>query len=174
MEIYLVRHTTPAISKEICYGQSDIPLAATFTEESQRVLEKLPASVDMVYTSPLSRCLQLAQRIPHQALEQVSQLKEMNFGDWELRPWSEIPKQELDPWMNDFVNYQVPNGESMEMLADRVARWYENLMTTPLDKVVVVTHAGPIRIILSKVHGTALEEAFKLYPVDYGEVILIN
>ncbi|MEM9830306.1 MAG: alpha-ribazole phosphatase [Bacteroidota bacterium] len=174
MEIYLVRHTTPAISKGICYGQSDIPLAATFTEESRRVLAKLPTSVDIVYTSPLSRCLQLAQRIPHQTLEQVSQLKEMDFGDWELRPWSEIPKQELDPWMNDFVYCQVPNGESMKMLADRVTRWYESLMATTFDKVVVVTHAGPIRIILSKVHGTPLQEAFNLYPVDYGEVIMVS
>ncbi|MEM6845112.1 MAG: alpha-ribazole phosphatase [Bacteroidota bacterium] len=174
MEIYLVRHTTPAISREICYGQSDIALAATFMEESQRVLEKLPPSVDTVYTSPLSRCLQLAQRIPHQALEQVSQLKEMNFGDWELLPWSDIPKHELDLWMNDFVNHPVPNGESMKMLADRVARWYDSLMAKPLDKVVVVTHAGPIRIILSKVHGTPLQEAFNLYLVDYGEVIMVS
>ena len=97
MEIYLDRHTTPDISKGICYGQSDISLAATFPEESRKVLEKLPALVDMVYTSPLKRCLELATLIPTQELRQVSQLREMNFGNWELLPWSEIPRQELDP-----------------------------------------------------------------------------
>ncbi|MEM9897397.1 MAG: alpha-ribazole phosphatase, partial [Bacteroidota bacterium] len=27
MEIYLIRHTTPEISKNICYGQSDLELS---------------------------------------------------------------------------------------------------------------------------------------------------
>lgn len=86
MEIYLIRHTTPKIAKEICYGQSDIALASTFREEAKGVLQELPKSVHKVYSSPLKRCLQLAALIPHQSLDQVPQLQEMNFGDWELRP----------------------------------------------------------------------------------------
>lgn len=42
MEIYLIRHTTPKIAKEICYGQSDIALASTFREEAKGVLQELP------------------------------------------------------------------------------------------------------------------------------------
>ncbi|MEM9144148.1 MAG: alpha-ribazole phosphatase [Bacteroidota bacterium] len=174
MEMYLVRHTTPDIAQGICYGQSDIPLAKTFPEESKRVLAQLPQTVDMLYTSPLTRCLELAQWIPCQKREQCPQLMEMDFGDWELRPWDQIPKQALDHWMADFVDHQVPNGESMQILAHRVNQWYAALLEKPFKKVVVVTHAGPIRILLSTVHQTPLGEAFERYPIAYGEVITIG
>lgn len=174
MEIYLIRHTTPDITREICYGQSDIGLTDSFPEESKSILKELPSSLDRIYTSPLTRCLQLAQLIPHRSLEQVSQLKEMDFGDWELKPWSEIPKTELDPWMADFVHQQVPNGESMTILANRVLSWYSSLKSLKLGKVAIVTHAGPIRVILSEVNQTPLEEAFQRYSVKYGEVVTIH
>ena len=174
MEVYLIRHTTPDISKEICYGQSDIALSQSFLEESKLILQELPTLVDKVYTSPLERCLQLAKLIPSQQFEEVAQLKEMNFGDWELKPWSDIPKSQITPWMEDFVNKQVPNGESMNMLAHRVKDWYKKLLATNYKKVALVTHAGPIRIILSEVNQTPLEEAFIRYSINYGEVILID
>lgn len=174
MEIYLVRHTTPDIPKTICYGQSDISLATTFIEESKRVLDELPTSADIIYTSPLKRCLELAKLIPHQEIKASLNLKEMHFGDWELKPWSEIPREELNPWMEDFVNHQVPNGESMQLLADRVNRWYTKLLATYSKQVIIVTHAGPIRVLLSTVNRTPLEEAFERYQIDYGEVIVIG
>lgn len=172
MEIYLIRHTTPDISKEICYGQSDIALAPTFHEEAKSILKELPKSVEKVYTSPLKRCIQLAEVIPHKILEEVSQLREMNFGDWELKRWNDIPESELNPWMENFVHEQVPNGESMQMLADRVVGWYLGLQFD-VGKVAIVTHAGPLRILLSHINQTPLEEAFQRYNVKYGEVIII-
>ena len=41
MEIYLVRHTTPAIEKGVCYGQTDLNVAETFEEEVELVLKNL-------------------------------------------------------------------------------------------------------------------------------------
>jgi len=174
MEIYLIRHTTPDITKEICYGQSDISLASTFPEESKSVFAKLPASIDKVYTSTLKRCHQLAKDIPHDELELVPELQEMNFGDWELKPWSDIPAEELNPWMENFVNQQVPKGESMKILANRVTQAYRRILEANHERIAIVTHAGPIRIILSEVNQTPLEEAFQRYKIEYGEVTLIN
>lgn len=174
LEIYLIRHTTPDISKGICYGQSDISLATSFADETQKVIGHLPAEIDVVYSSPLSRCVDLASAITVQAVQLVPELQEMNFGDWELKPWSDISKDAIDPWMNDFVNYQVPNGESMQLLARRVNRWYGELLATNPERVVIVTHAGPIRVLLSTINRTPLEEAFDRYQVDYGQVILVH
>ncbi|MEM9897222.1 MAG: alpha-ribazole phosphatase [Bacteroidota bacterium] len=172
MVVYLIRHTTPNISKEICYGQSDIALAKSFHEEVQVILPQLPDKVDEVYTSPLSRCLQLAEIIPHKMLKEVPQLQEMNFGEWEMKQWNDIPEDELNPWMENFVNEQVPNGESMQLVADRVIGWYSGLQFDG-KKVAIVTHAGPLRILLSHINQTPLEEAFQRYKVEYGEVIVI-
>ncbi|MEM6866068.1 MAG: alpha-ribazole phosphatase [Bacteroidota bacterium] len=174
MEIYLIRHTAPDIDKGICYGQSDIPLAQTFSDESNHVLAQLPGTMDIVFTSPLKRCLELAELIPSKKLKESSQLMEMDFGDWEMKPWGEIPKNELNPWMEDFVNHNVPNGESMTILAHRVNQWYSKLKATSFEKVAIVTHAGPIRILLSTINQTPLAEAFKRYQIDYGEMITIG
>ncbi|MDW3192949.1 MAG: alpha-ribazole phosphatase [Cytophagales bacterium] len=170
MEIYLVRHTTPDIAKEICYGQSDVLLSGNFPEEAKAVLQQLPDKIDAVYTSPLDRCKALAKMIPSPKLTEAAEMMEMNFGDWELRPWSAIDQEELDPWMADFVHHQVPNGESMQLLVNRVNTWYQNLLQSTDTRVVVVCHAGPIRVLLSLINHTRLEEAFQRYSVAYGEV----
>ena len=60
MEIYLIRHTAPDIEKGICYGQTDLELAHTFSVEAREVLKQLPNQFDAVYTSPLKRYKQLA------------------------------------------------------------------------------------------------------------------
>ncbi|MEN1785179.1 MAG: alpha-ribazole phosphatase [Bacteroidota bacterium] len=174
MEIFIVRHTTPDIDKGICYGQSDVSLAVTFPEEAKQVLRQLPKKPIVVYSSPSKRCVALAQQIPYQNMVQSADLMEMNFGDWELKPWSDIPKETLNPWMEDFVNYKVPDGESMRILADRVNHWFEHLHTTNDETVVIVTHAGPIRVLLSAIHQTPLEEAFERYQVAYGEVFIVS
>ncbi|MEM9329027.1 MAG: alpha-ribazole phosphatase [Bacteroidota bacterium] len=170
MEIHLVRHTTPDVAEGVCYGQTDLPLAQTFDEEAKRVKEQLPTQVDWVFSSPLGRCKRLASLLSEE-LELVDELKEMNFGAWEMQAWSDIPKDELDPWMRDFVNKAVPGGESMKLLSDRVNQWYERLLTMGEGSVIIVSHAGPIRVILSTINDTPLEQAFKRYRVDYGEVI---
>ena len=46
MEIYLVRHTTPAINNGICYGQTDVDLNFdTFESEFCDINDKLPADI---------------------------------------------------------------------------------------------------------------------------------
>ena len=53
MQIYLVRHTTPDIGHDTCYGRKDIVLAASFEQEASEVLEKLLR--DQAATFPSAR-----------------------------------------------------------------------------------------------------------------------
>ena len=94
MEIYLIRHTTPEIEKGVCYGDSDIPLKDTFFLESEKVLNAIPLNFDEVYSSPLQRCKQLAHVISED-ITIDNRLKELNFGSWELKKWSDIPHDEI-------------------------------------------------------------------------------
>ena len=41
MLIHLIRHTKPEIAAGICYGQTDLELASSFTQEADTVLSKL-------------------------------------------------------------------------------------------------------------------------------------
>ena len=63
MEIYLIRHTTPKIDKGVCYGQSDIELADSFSMEFKEISKSIPKTFEKVYSSPLKRCTRLASLI---------------------------------------------------------------------------------------------------------------
>lgn len=63
MEIYLIRHTTPAIKKGLIYGRMDVPLAASFDQEKEVILKQLPSRLDAIYSSPSKRCCALADTL---------------------------------------------------------------------------------------------------------------
>ncbi len=172
MELYLVRHTTPNIEKGICYGQSDIGITSSFHTEVKKIHQQIPMQeVSKVYSSPLQRCKLLAKTFNQEILFD-DRLKELNFGDWELQPWDAIHSRELDPWMKDFVNVQVPNGESYIMLQQRVLDFYGSLDLSLSEKIVVITHAGPIRALLSHFQKIDLKDSFNI-KVNYGQVTTI-
>ncbi|WP_433813445.1 alpha-ribazole phosphatase [Flavobacterium johnsoniae] len=176
MEIYLVRHTETICEKGICYGQSDVDIAAPFDEIFDRIISELPSQA-LIFSSPLKRCSILAKHIQKNtnaiSYQEDDRLKEMNFGDWELKPWNEIPPEELNPWMEDFVNIPVSNGESFTELHSRVGGFLTEQISDLKHPVIIVAHAGIIRSILCHQTSLPLKEAFQ-NKVDFGEVIRIE
>ncbi|MGL1889791.1 MAG: alpha-ribazole phosphatase [Reichenbachiella sp.] len=172
MEIYLIRHTTPDIEKGICYGQSDIPLTDSFVNESVALKEHLPDDFDLVLSSPLIRCTSLANSIST-VYNTDDRLKELSFGDWELKPWNSIPQKEMTPWMSDFVTTPPPNGESYQDLSIRLKELMEELKLKQYDTVAIISHAGPIRAMIANTIGLPLKDSFKLQ-IDYGSISCIN
>jgi alpha-ribazole phosphatase len=199
--IYLVRHTTPAVEKGICYGQSDLDITDGFPEEAAIIRQclqddgaGLAAGVDTgidtwkIYSSPLQRCRKLAaQLFPDSVILEAGELKEIHCGLWEMRRWDHIPREETDPWMKDFVHVRIPGGESYLDLYDRVIHWFTgtlekaaittNFETTgnaEIPPIVLFTHGGVIRSILSHITGTPLIDSFKVFSLHYGCVIRIT
>ncbi|MCH4828803.1 MULTISPECIES: alpha-ribazole phosphatase [Flavobacterium] len=170
MQIYLVRHTETICPKGVCYGQSNVNLAPNFLEQFQEIKKKLPEKA-FVYSSPLTRCLELAEYcFSKQEITVDNRLKEMNFGKWELQKWDAIPEEELNPWMEDFVNISVPMGESFQVLYERVVEFWEIIQKMALEKpLVIFTHAGVIRSLICYLEKQPLKDAFN-YKVDFGEV----
>lgn len=176
MEIYLVRHTETICEKGICYGQSDVDIAAPFDEIFDRIILELPLEAH-IFSSPLKRCSILAKHIQKNinavSYQEDDRLKEMNFGDWELKNWNEIPPEQLNPWMEDFVNIQVSNGESFTELHSRVENFLSDQISEIKLPVIIVAHAGIIRSILCHQTALPLKDAFE-NKVDFGEVIRIT
>ncbi|TYP71706.1 alpha-ribazole phosphatase [Aquimarina intermedia] len=172
MEIYLIRHTTPKVDKGVCYGYTDLDIASTFEEEAERILLQLPPTEQFtVYSSPLQRCTKLAKKI-NANFKIDPRLMELNFGNWENLKWDVIPKDELDPWMQDFVNVKVPGGESYIDLSNRVRSFFDELYSTSHQKAIIITHAGPMRAILSSLQQIALKDSFSI-KINYADVIKI-
>jgi alpha-ribazole phosphatase len=187
MEIYLIRHTTPLTEKGQIYGRTDVALAESFAEEKDSIIEQLPAKCDAVFSSPSSRCTQLAKaiavnynlgtntfrRFSDQA-EVAScytdeALYELNFGDWEGKTWDTVNRKDSEIWMNDFVHLAPPNGETMLEMEQRVIQFMERLIQQSYQTVCVVTHGGVIRILLARYSGIPLKDSFSI-KVGMGEV----
>ncbi|MCC9071499.1 alpha-ribazole phosphatase [Flavobacterium sp. F-65] len=176
MEIYLVRHTETVCEKGICYGQTDVDIATPYNLIFENIAQQLPQDA-LLYSSPLKRCVLLAKHIQKQNditnYKEDNRLMEMNFGDWEMKNWNEISQEDLNPWMEDFVNVRVPDGESFVDLHKRVSDFIENeIHTKTPQKVIIVAHAGVVRSILCLLNSLPLKDAFQ-NKVDFGQVIKI-
>lgn len=175
MQLYLVRHTRLAIADGICYGQSDVPVAASFDQDWPPVAAKLAViQADAHYSSPLQRCTQLAKQLQLSNLHLDARLMELQFGDWELQAWEAIDREALDTWSADYVQHGPPNGESFMALYQRVGECLTQLQTQHRNQtVIVITHAGVIRAMLAQLLSLPLTEVFK-FQLDYGSVSLLN
>ncbi len=175
MEIYLIRHTTPQIEKGICYGQTDLDVTDSFIEEVGTIKTKLgKLNKDIIiYSSPLQRCLKLAEKLSNKLPVIEKRLMELNFGHWEMQAWDDINKTELNLWMDDFVNVACPNGESYKSLYERTSEFINELKEKNTKKAIIVSHGGAIRAILSYIKQEPLIRSFNT-KVNYGDVIKIN
>ena len=173
MEVYLVRHTETVCEKGICYGQADVEIQEDYLPLFESIKKEIPEDA-IVYSSPLKRCVILANYISKGNFKTDSRLMEMNFGDWELKKWNDIPEDEINPWMQDFVNVSVLNGESFVELYERVNIFFDEIKKiNPSKPVVIITHAGVIRSALCKISKLPLKDAFQ-NKVNFGEVKKMN
>lgn len=79
MKIVLIRHTSVDVAQGVCYGHTDVALAPTFAEEARAVADKLRGyKFDRVYTSPLSRCVKLAEACGYPDAIRDRRLKEID------------------------------------------------------------------------------------------------
>jgi alpha-ribazole phosphatase len=173
MQVYLVRHTTVAVEKNICYGQTDAPVSNNFEEEANALQKKLPTDFDTVYCSTLSRCVQLANKLTQLPIHYDERILEYHFGDWENQPWDNISKEVFDNWMENFVTQPSPNGESIQIMYNRITHFLNEMAHKNHQKVLIVAHAGVIRCVWAYLLQIPLQHIFKL-PVGFGEVFVFN
>lgn len=175
MEIYLLRHTAVSNPNKLCYGQSEIDLATDWQMHFDALKQKLEPNLygALFYSSPYQRCKQLASFLSDDQFQIDSRLSEMHFGDWEKCAWNDIDQPILNAWMADFVNYQVPRGESFVQMHHRCTQFWNELLALPTDKIFIVTHAGVIRSLLAHILSIPLDKIFQI-EVDYSSVTQIT
>lgn len=161
MKVYLVRHgETHANAQKRFAGHWDINLTDKGIGQAHEAAEKLKdVSFLRVTSSDLQRARITAETIlkyHEAALEINPDFREMNFGIWEEKTFAEIGEKDpvlLQKWFDDFKNFGVPEGESVQMLYDRVVAAYEKLVEgidTDADvNVLIVAHGGVIQCLMS-------------------------
>ena len=174
MKIYLIRHgRTEANEKRLYCGSTDLPLSKSGVELIKKCAIKYPKAQDY-YTSGMLRADQtlklLYGEIPFMS---VSELKEMNFGDFEMRAYEELKN---DPHYQEWIagdNFQkaCPNGESGAQMALRVLTAFEEIARKGRD-AVIVTHGGVIAAIMQEMFPNEGKNRYEWQPKPGGGYIV--
>lgn len=168
----LVRHGETDYNRDGRWQGSgvDVPLNQTGREQMVVVAERLAerygrGGLAALYTSDLARASEsagiLARRLRLEP-RALPDLREMSHGEWEGWRKSEILAryaEEYHAFEADPLNVRRPGGDSYGDLAQRVWPAMEELAVRHRgERIVVVSHGGPIRLVLSRALGRPLTE----------------
>jgi len=145
--LHLVRHG-PTHAKAMV-GWTDLPADLSDTDYLARLADHLPRDA-VVISSDLIRAAHTADaiqrdrtRLPHEP-----GLREINFGDWEMRRFAEIDAEDperIRAYWQTPGETAPPNGESWNSVCARVNRTVDRLITSHPDQdIVIVAHFGVI------------------------------
>ncbi|TCW81896.1 alpha-ribazole phosphatase [Burkholderia sp. SRS-46] len=179
MDVVLIRHPAVDVAPGVCYGRSDVPLAASAeagAEAMRAHLAVLRAPLPQcVWSSPLARCasvgVPLAQALGV-PLRRDASWQEMDFGAWEGQRWDDIDRAALDAWAADLMHACAHGGESVARFAARVAHAVDAAVETRAPQWAV-THAGVIRVFASQVLRAPLDSLLSR-PVPFGGVVWLR
>jgi alpha-ribazole phosphatase len=169
--VYLARHGSVVGSESRRFiGHLDVPLSPRGEVESTALARRLArAPLAAAYSSDLVRTRRTAEIVcaPHGiAAEPLSALREFSMGRWEGLTAEEIRAREpgaFDAWMADIGRFQFPEGESLPDVEARAWPAFEAIVARHAgERVLVVAHGGPNRIVLCRALGLPLDRILML------------
>lgn len=151
MTLYLLRHgKTEANEKRLYCGFTDLPLS----EAGKAELSALSyPRVTRCITSSLRRTEETAKILfPGAVLSQNPDLREMNFGDFEMKSYEMLKN---DPayiaWITgDNEKNVCPGGESGFAATKRAIAALQGILSQPENDTAIITHGGIIAGVLDQ------------------------
>jgi broad specificity phosphatase PhoE len=165
-KVILIRHPKViAPMHGVCYGQGDVELATGWEDslmESLSVVRSLSEreKPTVIWHSDLQRAARPAQWIARQlgiVTNATVDLRERNFGTWQMKPWDEIPQEEVlrcHEMLESPETYRPGGGETTSEVQRRACRWLSSLLEHDKTSatVVAVAHSGSITAIAGAIH----------------------
>mgnify|MGYP002713136777 CR=1 FL=1 len=177
MKLTLVRHAEVEEKYHNCYnGHNEIGLSELGHSQAKTLCKKLDAlKFDEVFCSDTFRAKETIKHSLHvKQTKFTDKLREKSWGRHEGMRYDEIVKQEPIKYENflQWVNYL--DGEDYQVYIKRINEFFfEFLPSLKKENILIVTHAGVIRIFYSILHNIPLEKAFSI-KVVHGELINEN
>ncbi|MCW9043248.1 MAG: histidine phosphatase family protein [Pseudopelagicola sp.] len=161
--LFLVRHG-PTHARSMV-GWSDLPADLSDTAALARLDAHLPTDA-LVISSDLSRAVTTADAIlgPRARLPHDPDLREIHFGDWELKRFPDIdaedPRRARAFWETP-GDTAPPGGESWNTVCARVDAAVNRLLTAHQNRdLVIVAHFGAILTQVARAGALSGAEAF--------------
>jgi len=176
--IFLLRHGQIQGHEDKRFiGVTDVPLDDTGLCQArcwQTTFSDFP--LDKIYSSLLQRCDKTARRIARNTpVIHTPALNEIHMGEWDGKTFAEIKAlypEEFIKRGENLCSYRPPRGESFQDLSDRLLPFFNQLIRKK-EKILMVTHAGVIRVILCHVLNLPLMDLFQIKPA-YGELFILG
>lgn len=174
-KVLLLRHgEVDDFGKRVVRGQLDAPLSEVGNAQHARLVRWLVRHEDvpdMIYTSDLTRCIDLASQLEQawgRAATVTKLLREQNLGRWQGRTWEEISAEDgplVTAYWDDYAGTVPPEGESLTQMSERVGAWFDGTLTKHAGQSIVVsTHIGVIRVLLTRLLKLAPNQALRFAP----------
>lgn len=165
--IHLIRHEKTKANEEKKY--------IGWTDESIMVKKPLqiPIQATKVYGSDLKRCVETAKLyFPKANYHAYSELRELNFGDFEMKTYEQLKDNSVyRKWIDFPESITPPNGESFISFKNRIIDAFYRIVSTSGEYVFVV-HGGVIRLLLSQFSPS--NDSFQQIVVKHQEVITLT
>ena len=162
MRLYLIRHGETKLNKEFRFiGRTDPALSEQGEAQARALAERLAGdNISAIYASDLLRAVQTASIIAVDSgvdVVEIAGLREIDFGNWEGLSYNEImehDKEVLDSWIENPTGVDIPGGESWHDFAARINAAFDDIIKNTDGKAIaLVTHGGPIKLLMTRFHG---------------------
>lgn len=177
-EIILLRHGSTGLDGRYV-GSTDVSITDDAKARLTKTLGELRATrPEVVLCSPMLRCRQTLETLHLQTkTDYVDDLKEIDFGSWELKNFCEIQKKDSNivaQWLESPSSFCFPEGECFPTFISRIELVYNKLLELQKSSVLIVSHGGVIRFLLCYLLGLSKDNygAFEIQPGTYSRVIL--
>ncbi len=171
--IDLIRHGEPVGGKKY-RGHLDDPLSEKGWNQMRKAVSN-HSPWDVVVSSSLLRCAEFAQEMAerHQLpLVLDKRLMELGFGEWEGKTATELMQEDPDNltrFWSDPINNPPPGAETLHEFQARVIEgWFDAIEQHKGKHILMVGHAGMMRMIIREVLGMPLDNMFRLQVPNAG------
>ena len=168
-----IRHGEPVGGRKY-RGQIDDPLSEKGWAQMRAALDD-HAPWTRVISSPLLRCRAFAEALAMQhelPLEFEARFKEIGFGIWEGKTAEQIERAwpgTLGQFKADPIHARPSGAEPLDEFYSRVAAGIERILNAyPDEHVLVVGHAGVIRMALAYALAIPLANAYRIEVASAG------
>ena len=176
------------------HGQTDFPIDRIYCDDKEnpelnadgkrqaesaaRFLREV--DIDAIYASPVRRTRMTAEAIAKYhglSVEFDQSLVERHFGIWEGLYFDEVERDypdEFVAWKRDQAGFAPQGGESAYDLFDRVSCFLQKIIAENRGRtIVVVTHVGPIRVLVAQAVGMSID-SFRVLRIDPASLTRVD
>jgi broad specificity phosphatase PhoE len=177
--LYLLRHGATDAATGTLVGSTDLPLSGQGLDRLTGVSEQL-LGVDCWYCSPMLRTLHTVDILTENGCNTENiihdpRLREIDFGDWELKTFSEISRADPDAvsaWSR-YADFIFPGGEAVQDFRQRIEEMLSLFTTAGSDRIAVITHGGVIRTMICLTLGIPVQN-YLLFDVQPASLTVLE